>query len=70
MTFGPVHKDRDGKENVADGHFAAGEDGAGRDAELMRASLALPELARLILIGGVALAARAHRLAVGIGPAD
>ena len=70
MTLRAVHENRDSKENIADRHLAAGEDRAGRDAELMRASLALPKLARLILIGGIALAARANGLAFGIGPAD
>ena len=41
MAFRAVHKDCDGKENAADWHFAASENRAGGDAELMRASLAL-----------------------------
>jgi hypothetical protein len=70
MPFRAVHKDRDGQKIGADRKLAAGEDGAGRDAELMRARLAFPKLARLIFIGGAALAARANWLAFGIGPAQ
>lgn len=70
MTFRAVHEDRDGKENAADWHLAAGEDRTGSYAELMRASLTLPKLPRLIFVGGIAPATWANWLAIGIGPAD
>ena len=49
MSLRAIHEDRDGQEDVADWHFPACEDGAGRDAELVRASFAFPQLADLYL---------------------
>lgn len=70
VAFRAIYEDRYGHKNVADRHFAAGENRPGRDAELMRAAFALPELAGLVAVGGAALAAGANRLASRRGPAD
>lgn len=70
MALGAVDEDRDGEEVVADRELAAGEDGPGCDRELMRARLALVELAGLVGEGFSAGAARAYRLAVRVRPAD
>ena len=50
MALRAVHEDRDGQQIVADRQLAAGEDRAGRDAELMRAGLALEDAARLVAV--------------------
>jgi hypothetical protein len=63
MPLGAIDEDRDRQKIGANRKLPAGEDRAGRDGKLMRASLALPKLARLILIGGIAFAARANGLA-------
>ena len=47
LALRAVDEDRDGQEVVADRQFAAGEDRAGRDGELVRASLAAEHLAGL-----------------------
>jgi len=70
LPLGAVHEDRDRQKIGANRELAAGENSPGRNAELMRASLALPELARFVFVGRAAMAARANRLALGIGPAD
>lgn len=70
MALGAVDEDGDSKEVVADRQLAAGEDGAQRDRELMRASLALIELAGLVGEGFGAGATRANRLAVSGRPTD
>jgi len=70
MPLGAVHEDRDREKIGADRKLAAGENRPGCGAELMRASLTLPKLARLVFVGGIALAPRANGLALGIGPTD
>ena len=70
VALGAVGEDRDGEQDVADRHLAGGEDGAARDAELMAARLALPQLASLVGVGRGAGATRAHRFALRLRPAD
>lgn len=70
MALRAVHEDRDGQQNVADGHLAAGEDRAARDAKLMTAALALPELAGGDLVALDAAAAGANRFPARVAPAD
>ncbi len=70
MTLGAVHEDRDGQQIVADRKFAAREDRPGRDAELVRASLALEQLAGGVGIDGGAVTARADRGAVSGRPTN
>jgi len=70
VTFCAVHEDGDCQQVVADGEFATGEDRPGRDAELVRASLALPELPGPVAVEGRTAAARAVRGTSVVGPAD
>lgn len=70
MALRAVHEDRNRQEVVANWEFAAGEDCARRDAELMRASFALPKVAGLEGIVIETAAARANRRAFGLRPAD
>ena len=70
VALGPVYEDGDCRENVADGQLAAMKDRAGRDAVLLAASLALIHLAGFQVIGLTASTFRAHRLAIGLRPAD
>ena len=70
MAFGAVDEDRDGEKQGADGQLAAGEDGAGRDRELVLATPALPTLRGRELVGREATALRANRFALRLGPTD
>jgi len=70
MALGAVGEDRDGGQKVAQGHLAAGEDGARREGELRLASLALEDAASLVLVDLDAAALRAEGMAIGQSPAD
>ena len=70
MALGAVHEDGDGEKVGADRQLAAGEDGPAGDAELVLAGLTLPKLAGGDEAMGEAAAARAHRLAARVAPAD
>lgn len=70
MAFGAVDEDGDGQEIVADRKLAACEDCARRDGELVRATLAAVNLARLVGVAIEATAARTNWLALRVGPAD
>ncbi len=70
MAFGAVDEDRDCQEVVPNRELAAGEDRPGRDAELVRARFAFPELARAVAVEGRTAAPGAVRLARVVGPAD
>jgi hypothetical protein len=51
MALRTVHENRDSQEVIADRELAAGEDRSRRDAELVVASFAFPELARSVGVG-------------------
>lgn len=70
MALRAVDENGDRQEIVANRELAAGEDRAGGHAVLVSAGFALEQRARLVSVGGDAAAVRAHRLAVGRGPAD
>src|SRR5665213_916459 len=70
MTLRAVHENGDGQKIVADRKLAAGENGPAGNAELVRASLALEQLAGRVGVDSGAFAARANRLAVSGSPPD
>ena len=70
MALGAVHEDRDGRQNVAQVHLAAGKDRPRRSRELAVAGLALEDATGLELPAHIAAALRANRSAVIVGPAD
>jgi len=70
MAFCSIHEDGDGQEIIADRQLAAGKDCAGRDAELMRAALALEQWTALVFVYGNATAPGANRRTVRRMPAD
>ena len=70
MALHAVDEDGDGQQVIADGQLAAGEDGPRRDAELVLASLTLPDTASRIGVDRRAFTARAERLAAVVGPTD
>ena len=70
MALRAVDEDRDSQEVIANRALAAGEDRAGRDAELMVASLALEDWAGLEAVNAEATAIRASGLAVRGSPTD
>ena len=69
-TLDRVDEDRRGGEQIADRQLAGGEDSAGRDAELMAASLALPDAAGGIGVNRRALATRAECRAAVVAEPD
>ncbi len=69
-TLSGIHEDRDRQQIIANRQFAAGENRTGCDAELIPAIAALPEAPVGNRIVGGAVAARALRLAIVIGPPD
>jgi hypothetical protein len=64
MALGAIHEDRDRHQVVAHRQLAAGEDRAGRDAELVPAALALEDRPARVLVARHTAAARADGLAV------
>ena len=70
MALRTIYKDRNRKEVVADRELAASENGPAGNAELVRASLALEQLASRVGVDGGAFAARANRSAVSGSPTD
>lgn len=70
MALRAVDEDRDRQKVSRDRQLAAGEDSAGRNAELMVTSFALENRTALVAVDAKATAVRAHRLAFGRGPTD
>lgn len=70
MTFRTVCENSNCEQVVADSKFPAGEDRAGRNAELVIAAFAFPKVASLIGIESEATAPGAVRLALGVGPSN
>ena len=70
MALRAVHEDGDGGEDIAERHFAAGEDRPAGHAEFMTASLALEARAGGEGVNVGATAPGAERRAVGRGPSD
>jgi len=66
VTLGPIYKDRNRCQNIADCQFAAVKDGAGCDAVLLGAAFVLINLTGFEVIGLAATALRTIRLAIGL----
>ncbi len=70
MALCAVDENGDCQEVVPDWELAAGEDGAGRDAELVVTGFALEQFAGRVGVDGDTAATRAERRAVSGGPTD
>ena len=69
-ALGGVHGDADRRQHVSEVHLAGSEDGAGRDRELVTASLALELAARGDLVSVQSATTRANGGAVRLVPAE
>ncbi len=69
-ALGRVREQRHCQQDIPYRQLPARKQRPGRDAELVRATLALEDATGLVLVHSVAATARANRIAVSVGPTD